>query len=293
MVSKDKPSKTKRRIVTHLIERFTEHLKKGKYNTATIAAYRNAIFVFYNHFRDYPQSKITDELISSYLLEMSQTKNSRYDAVQTGKAIKLFYEVIFNKTLNLKSTGKIKEEQVIDVLSKNELVSLFGSIKNMKHRLLLMLVYNNGLKINEVINLEVSDLNLEDHTITIRNKTPKKNRVLRLPSKLNGFIKSYLEKYSPTTILFTGAGGDSYYSARNIQIFFQKAINDAGINKSATVNTLRHSFAVHSLELGMDIHILQKILGHSNIQTTTVYQQFIKVNTYNIHTPLEIMDLPV
>lgn len=277
--------------MTHLIERFTEHLKKGKYNSATIAAYRNSIFVFYNHFRDYPQSKITDELISNYLLELNNNKNSKHDAIQTGKAIKLFYEVIFSKKLNLKSTGKLKEEQVIDILSKDVLLQLFNTIKNIKHKLLLMLVYNNGLKVNEVINLQLEDIDTENYTITIRNDNTKRNRILRLSPNLLPYITAYTQKYNPKTIFFPGSGGEGYYSARNIQLFFQKALIDAGLNKHATLNTLRHSFAVHSLEMGLDVHLLQKILGHSNIQTTSVYNQFAKIKMESIKTPLENIEI--
>lgn len=278
--------------MTHLIERFTEHLKKGKYNSATIAAYRNAIFVFYNHFRDYPQSKITDELISNYLLGLSNNKNSKYDSIQSGKAIKLFYEVIFGKKLNLKSTGKIKEELAIDILTKEELFQLFKSVKNIKHKLLLMLVYNNGLKVNEIINLETSDLDMVNNTITIRHKNPKKDRVLRLSPNLNWHIEKYLAKHQPQKVFFPGSGGVGYYSARNIQLFFQKALSDAGLDKHATLNTLRHSYAVHCLEMGLDIHILQKILGHSNIQTTTIYMQFLKINLESLKSPIEFLELP-
>ena len=279
--------------MTHLIERFTEHLKKGKYNSATIAAYRNAIFVFYNHFRDYPQSKITDELISNYLLGLSNNKNAKYDAVQSGKAIKLFYDVIFSKKLNLKATGKIKEEQNIDIFSSEELFQLFNSVKNLKHKLLLMMVYNTGMKVNEIINLELQDLDLENNLVTIRNENSKKTRILRLAPNLNWHIEKYISKYNPKKVFFPGSGGVGYYSARNIQLFFQKALNEAGLGKPATLNTLRHSFAVHSLEMGLDVHILQRILGHSNIQTTTVYNQFVKVKLENLRSPLENISLPI
>lgn len=277
--------------MTHLIERFTEHLKKGKYNSATIAAYRNAIFVFYNHFRDYSQSKITDELISEYLISISVTKSSKQDATQTGKAIKLFYEVIFSKVLNIKATGKIKDEHTIDILSKEELVQLFNSIKNIKHKLLIMLVYNVGLKINEVINLECDDIDVENNTITIKHKNSKKNRTLRLAPNLSQFIDKYLLKFNPTKVLFPGSGGEGYYSARNIQLFFQKAVLESGINKPATLNTLRHSFAVHSLQMGIDVHILQQVLGHNNIQTTSAYLQFVKTDFTQLRSPIENLDL--
>ncbi len=278
--------------MTHLIERFTEHLKKGKYNSATISAYRNAIFVFYNHFRDYSPSKITDELISDYLIGIANTKTSKQDATQTGKAIKLFFEVIFSKVLNIKATGKIKEEQSIDILSKEELVQLFNSIKNMKHKLLIMLVYSVGLKINEVINLESTDIDIENNIIIIRNKNSKKTRSLRLAPNLDLFIEQYLMKYNPTKVLFPGSSGEGFYSARNIQLFFHKAVIESGINKPATLNTLRHSFAVHSLQSGIDVHILQQVLGHNNIQTTSAYLQFVKTDFMQLRSPIENLELP-
>lgn len=277
--------------MTHLIERFTEHLKKGKYNSATISSYRNAIFVFYNHFWNYSQSKITDELISEYLINIANTKTSKHDANQAGKAIKLFYEVIFSKVLNIKATGKIKEEQTIDILSKEELIQLFNSIKNIKHKLLIMLVYNVGLKINEVINLECNDIDIANNTIIIRHKNSKKNRSLRLAPNLSVFIEKYLLKFNPTKELFPGSGGKGFYSARNIQLFFQKAVIESGINKPATLNTLRHSFAVHSLQLGIDVHILKQILGHNNVQTTSAYLQFVTIDFSQLRSPLESLDL--
>lgn len=94
--------------MTHLIERFTEILKKGKYNSATITAYRNSIFVFWNNFRDYPQSKLTDEVISEYILNLG-AKNSPQVALQSGKAIILFFDKIYNRKLNIKATGKFKK----------------------------------------------------------------------------------------------------------------------------------------------------------------------------------------
>jgi integrase/recombinase XerD len=272
--------------VTHLIERFTEILKKGKYNSATIAAYRNAIFVFYNNFRDYPQNKFTDELISEYILGLSQKSNPQL-AAQSGKAIILFFDKIYNRKLNIKATGKLKEEQNIEILSKEELKTLFSSIKNLKHRLLLSIIYNNGLKVTEAINLRIEDIDTENHTIKVDSDQPKKARLLRLSPFLNPAIEEYLSKYKPSEAFFPGSGGVGFYSARNIQLVFQKSLKGANIDKPAKLTTLRHSFAVHSLENGVAINVLQKILGHSNIQTTSFYMQFVNVKLANVKSPFE------
>lgn len=272
--------------MTHLIERFTEILKKGKYNSATIAAYRNSIFVFYNNFRDYPQSKLTDELISEYILGLAEKGNPQA-AVQTGKAIILFFDKIYHRKLNIKSTGKFKEEQNIEILSREEIKTILKGIKKLKHRLLITLIYNNGLKITEAINLRVGDIDTEKHSITIDSNNPKKCRVLRLTPALNESLKLYQDKQQPTDAFFPGSGGKGFYSARNIQLIFQKALKEIGIEKAATLTTLRHSFAVHSLENGIAVNHLQKILGHSNIQTTAFYTQFAETKLSDIRSPYE------
>ncbi len=272
--------------MTHLIERFTELLKKGKYNSATIAAYRNAIFMFYNNFRDYPQNRFTEELISEYILDLSK-KSSPQAAAQTGKAIILFFDKVYNRKLNIKATGKIKDDQSVEILSRDELHLLFSGIKNPKHRLLLILIYNNGLKVNEAINLKTDDIDTENHTIRIDSEHPKKTRLLRLSPALTPLIDEYRSKYRPSGVFFPGSGGVGHYSARNIQLVFQKALKESKITKPAKLTTLRHSFAVHSLENGTAINHLQKILGHSNIQTTSFYAPFAKTELQRIRSPYE------
>lgn len=114
--------------MTHLIERFTELLKKGKYNSVTIAAYRNAVFVFYNQFRDMPQHKITDEVVSDYLTQLANKKGDSTDTVkQAGKAIKLFFEMMLNRKLNIKATGEIKENTLPVILTESEVATLLNS----------------------------------------------------------------------------------------------------------------------------------------------------------------------
>ncbi len=275
--------------MTHLIERFTEHLKKGKYNAQTIAAYRNAIFVFYNYFRDMPQSKMTDEVIGNYLIELAEKKDAA-EVSQAGKAIKLFYEVIFNRKLGIKSSGENKEEKLPEILTILEVKSILYAVKNIKHRCVLLMIYNCGLRISEVLNLQLQDIDLEKNTITVRGEKKGEERILRLAPNTKEFLIRYFRKQQITDVLFPGEGGTAY-SSRNVQLFFQAALKKSGVKKEATVHTLRHSFAVHCLEKGMDIHILQQILGHRFLQTTTIYNQLANVNLANLRSPLEDINL--
>lgn len=277
--------------MTHLIERFTEILRKGKYNSQTIAAYRNAIFVFYNHFRDLPQSKITDELVSSYLLGLSEKKGGTADASkQAGKAIKLFYEVIFKRKLGIKASGEMKEDTLPEILSEIEIESIISVLDNPKHKALVAIIYAMGLKLSDILIMKVTDLDMEKRHIMVPPSKTDKGRKLRLPKKLIPILTAYFDKHNPQDLLFVGEKGKAY-SPRSVQLVFQQALAKAKIEKSATVHTLRHSYAVHCLERGIDIHLLKEILGHKYLQTTSMYYQIAQVDLANIRSPFEDLEL--
>ncbi|PLK43838.1 tyrosine-type recombinase/integrase [Emticicia sp. TH156] len=277
--------------MTHLIERFTEILKKGKYNSQTIAAYRNAIFVFYNHFRDLPQSKITDELVSNYLLELSERKGAGSEASkQAGKAIKLFFELIFKRKLGIKSSGRMKEDTLPEVLTEKEVECIISVLDNPKHKALMATIYALGLKLSDVLVLKINDIDWQARHITIPSSKTDKGRKLRIPSKLIPILIAYFEKHKPLELLFVGEKGKTY-SPRSVQLVFQQALQKAKIDKNATVHTLRHSYAVHCLERGMDIHLLKDILGHKYLQTTSIYYQLANIDLANLRSPFEDLEI--
>ena len=277
--------------MTHLIERFTEILKKGKYNSQTIAAYRNAIFVFYNHFRDLPQSKINEELISAYLFELGDKKGGSTDAtLQAGKAIKLFYEVIFNRKFVIKANRESKSDKLPEILTELEVAKIISVLDNLKHKALMSIIYAAGLKLRNVLNMKITDIDFDKGEIIVMPTKSEKGRTLMLPKKLVPILKAYLKKYNPQHLLFDGENGKTY-SPRSVQVVFQQAMVKGKIEKDASVHTLRHSYAVHCVERGMDIHLLQTILGHKYLQTTSIYNQIAQVELVNIRSPFEDLDI--
>jgi site-specific recombinase XerD len=277
--------------VTHLIERFTEILKKGKYNSQTIAAYRNAIFVFYNHFRDLPQSKINEELISAYLFELGDKKGGSTDAtLQAGKAIKLFYEVMFNRKFVIRANRESKSDKLPEILTELEVAKIISVLDNLKHKALMSIIYAAGLKLRNVLNMKITDIDFDKGEIIVMPTKSEKGRTLMLPKKLVPILKAYLKKYNPQHLLFDGENGKTY-SPRSVQVVFQQAMVKGKIEKDASVHTLRHSYAVHCVERGMDIHLLQTILGHKYLQTTSIYNQIAQVELINIRSPFEDLDI--
>jgi site-specific recombinase XerD len=111
-----------------------------------------------------------------------------------------------------------------------------------------------------------------------------------LPRKLEPILNAYIDKYKPKDLFFSGEKGKTY-SPRSVQLVFQKAMVKAKIEKDASVHTLRHSYAVHCIERGMDIHLLQTILGHKYLQTTSVYNQIAQVELVNIRSPFEDLEI--
>lgn len=269
----------------HLIDRFTNQLKKGKYNAATVAAYRNYVYVFYNEFRDLPQSKLTDQLISDYIQELSQRKDSKEIAVQAGKAIRLFFEMIFNRKIQIKSTGKLIEQRDIHIFKRTEIQQIIQSTSNLKHKLMLCLTYNFGLSLSILLALKPEHISLQQLTFTIPHDQTK-IMTLRIFPDLARLLEEYFAKYNPQNFLFENTKHQAM-TPRSVQLMFHSCLEKAGYNAEATFHTLRHSFSVHSLESGMDIHLLQSILGHKYLRSTAIYLPFVVWNSTYIRLPLE------
>ncbi len=273
--------------MTHLIDKFTDILKKGRYNTQTIAAYRNAIFKFYNEFRETPERQITDEMIAEYLQDLKVKKKLTNDvALQHGKAVKLFYELLFSRKLNVTISGQIKEESSIELLTHQEIVLLLSVTDNIKHKALLSVVYATGMRLAEIMNLHLEDISFEDNTIYIRPIKKEQGRHLMLANNIKGAIQNHIAKNKPSKLLFEGEKGKGY-NPRSVQLIFQVALKKSGIDKDLSIHSLRHSFAVHLLERGVDVHLLKEILGHKNVQTTSVYLPMANISVSKIQSPID------
>lgn len=272
----------------HLIERFTDHLKKGRYNTITIKSYRDAVFMFYSKFRDYPQHKIDAQLIADYLREFKEKKAHSPDLiVQNGKALKLFFKVIFDKSFDIEISGEKKQSPPY-ILSKWEIRKIIDKVRHPKHSLIVQLSYGLGLKLNELINLKRSSIDFEKNLISIGETTDEDElRKLLMPTCLSDKLKAYIDNTEAASdFVFCNKKGEQI-SPRGVQLYFSKIVEELNIDKSVTLQNLRHSYAVHLLDKGVDLHHLQKSLGHKYLQTTTLYQNLTTFEIEKLESPLE------
>ena len=181
----------------------------------------------------------------------------------------------------------IQKYELPTVLSQAECKRLFVALSNLKHRLILTLIYSAGLRISEAVKLRLCDIDYDRRTLTVRNGKGGKDRCLPLSSLLELGLHKYLQAYHPQEYLFNANTPGKPYSTRSIQSVMAQAIDKAGIDKKASVHSLRHSFATHLLEAGTNIVTVQALMGHSKIETTLVYTQLLSQSTHTVKSPLD------
>ena len=180
-----------------------------------------------------------------------------------------------------------KEKKIPSVLTKEEVRKLIDSINAKKSKLMVSLMYACGFRVSELVNLKIRDLNFEEKTGSVRQGKGKKDRVFNIPEFLLEDLKNQAEiqKEQQKEHLFTGPKGR--LSERNLQKIISSAAKRIGINKDVHCHTLRHSFATHLLENGVDIRKIQELLGHSDLSTTQIYTHISREELKKIKSPIE------
>ncbi len=200
-------------------------------------------------------------------------------------AIKFFYYQIIRtkQKINIRFAKRTKKLPV--VLSRAEIRQIMESIANVKHRLLIALAYGAGLRISEVINLKVKDVQFHEKTLHIKDSKGKKDRITVLPDKLFDDLSLQIGGKDGNEYVFDSQRGGKL-DPRTASKIFENALQKAEIKKEATFHSLRHSFATHLLENGTDVRYVQELLGHANIRTTQIYTQVTNLHLKKIKSPL-------
>lgn len=274
--------------LTEQIKEFKEWMTSRRYSESTIGTYINAIKVFLR-FVNKPinvvHSKDLVHFNNNYILASGLSNSYQNQAVN---AIKLFYSRITDKNLEPGELERPKREHRLpNVLSLQEVGQILDSSPNLKHRMMLTVIYACGLRSNELLQLKLTDVDSKRHFLHIRQAKGKKDRYVPIPDKLILELREYYKQYKPKIWLFEGHEEGHRYSARSLQLVLKKVLKRAKFKKPVTLHWLRHSFATHLLENGTDIRYIQVLLGHNSPKTTMIYTHVSEISISKIKNPYE------
>jgi len=268
-----------------LFKKTEELLKLKNYSPKTIKSY---LFYIKDFLLYAQQNRIFEknEAVKSFLLTRQDKGNSPQTINLALNAIKFFYREIIKtpEKIDLKFAKRNKRLPV--VLSRAEIEKIISGIGNSKHRLMVSLAYGAGLRVSETINMRVKDINAAELTIHIKEAKGKKDRITVFPEKISADIQNLTAGKQGNDFIFESNRGGKL-TTTTAQKIFENALKKSGIKKDATFHSLRHSFATHLLENGVDVRYVQELLGHTNIRTTQIYTKVTNPSLKRIKSPLE------
>jgi len=276
-------------IVGQEIKHCETLLKLKGYSPKTIKTYLCFLKRFSKYFRNRDYSKITKSEIESYLLYLIKTKNpSNSFQNQNINAIKFYYEQVLEHSRTVYNLPRPKKpNQLPCVMSEREVGLLLSTVVNLKHKAILHLIYSAGLRVSELVQLRVSDIDSDYMMIHIHSGKGKKDRYTILAESTLEILREYWKAYKPNKWLFEAQDKKEHYNIRSAQKVFKCALKKAGINKPYSIHSLRHSFATHLLESGVDLRYIQELLGHKSSKTTEIYTHVSQKHLRKIQSPAD------
>lgn len=273
------------------MQRTIKLLTLKAYSHSTIRTYRGELMTFFQVLGEHAADSLTTEDIKRYLLKCLSdglAENTMHSRIN---ALKFFYEQVLGREKFFFDIPRPKKpQQLPKVLGEQEITRLFNAMTNKKHKAILFTAYSAGLRVSEVVNMKLKDIDSDRMQILVERAKGKKDRFVTLSPVLLDILRGYIQvcRPRPQLYLFEGQGiPGTMYNARSAQKVFQMARHNAGIRKEVSFHCLRHSFATHILEKGVDIRYIKEILGHFNIKTTERYLHVKKDQLINIVSPLD------
>lgn len=271
--------------------RLEERIILQRYSRSTLKTYKNFFILFLQFYHDKDPKILQKEDIMKFLRHgIESRKWSASTQNQAVNAIKFYYEKVLGQERTYYELRPRRSRKLPGVFSEKEVVKILSSVNNLKHKCILSIIYSAGLRIGESVKLRREDINLERRSIFIIAAKGKKDRYSVLSEKIIDLLKRYLDTYKPDYWLFEGQDGGQY-SKSSIRKIFRRAVKEANANPYSTVHTLRHSFATHLLERGMDLRYIQVLLGHNSSETTEIYTHITQNAREKLCSPLDFLDI--
>jgi len=277
--------------MTELRSKYISYLRYRNYSVHTIKHYCSCLIGLSKHYKTSPD-KLTRDQFLDYLYYLVEDKQvSAIYLNQLLSAYKILVEEVLRRKWEEFSIRRPKLEKKLPVvLSQEEVKQIIDCITNLKHRAFISLIYSCGLRVSELINLKVTDIDSTRMQIHIRSGKGGKDRYVMLSERILVMLREYWKVYRPKEYLFEGIKPGKAISVRTVQHTFSTAVKRSGINKHPCIHTLRHSFATHLLENGVNLIAIQKLLGHSNVKTTTIYTH-LQSTPSSIKSPFDDLEI--
>jgi site-specific recombinase XerD len=271
------------------LKQMHELLLLKAYSPSTIRIYCVEFSQLLYLLKDKHVDSLTPERLRSYFLYCTTKLKLSENLIHSRmNAVKFYFEqVLHREKFFFEEIPRPKKKSSLPkVISKNDIVKLFAQVENPKHLLMLKLCYGMGLRVSEIVNLKIADIDSRRMLVHIEAAKGKKDRCVTLPTSILDDLRNYYKNYRPKKYLFEGQYGGQY-SIRSAQAVFKNAMQKAKINKSVGIHGLRHSYATHLLECGTDMVFIQKLLGHKDIKTTEIYAKVSNRQLGKIKSPLD------
>jgi site-specific recombinase XerD len=278
--------------MTEMRRRMEEELKLRGCSPRTQKAYVDWVARFAQHYRR-PPEQMGEEQVRAYLIYLLEDqKLSRSTLVQAFCALKFFYVHVLHRSCEVEDLRfpRHQKRKLPRVLSDSEVRRLLESAENLKEQVMLMTLYGAGLRLSELIHLQVKDIDSSKMQIRVRQGKGGKDRMVVLSPTLLEALRRYFRQYRPVTWLFYGQAPEQPIDDRAIQRMVRRLSERAGLREGVTTHTLRHSFATHLLEQGAELPYIQQLLGHRDLKTTMLYLRVSPPALRKVISPLDRLD---
>lgn len=267
-----------------------QEMQLMNYSTRTIESYLSSITNLSKFFNLSPDH-LTIPQIKEYLHHCIEEKNCSISFInQTISAIKILYEKVLERNWEgINISRPRKEVKLPVILTQQEIGRLLTVTTNLKHKSILALTYSTGMRLNEVRLMKPSDIDSGRSQVKVSNGKGNKQRYTIISDKVIVLLRDYYKKYRPSKYLFEGQRPGIPLDPNTIRYAFNKSIEKAGIKKSVTFHSLRHSFATHLLEQGINLKLIQRLLGHHSLKTTMVYLHVANTDVDKIANPMDLI----
>jgi site-specific recombinase XerD len=278
-------------VNAHVLPAMEQYLILKAYSKSTIITYLGEMRQLLYAFKDIPADDLTAEHLKKYMVfclkKLNLTENTLHSRIN---ALKLYFEQVLHREKFFWDIPRPKKAmQLPRLLNETELTRLFNALSNKKHKAMLFTIYSAGLRVSELVDLKITDIDSKRMQILVRRAKGKKDRYVNLSPLLLDILRKYIQEYKPRprVYLFESEQTFSAYPTRTVQQIFANAKHKACIRKEVGIHSLRHSFATHLLDKGTDIRYIKDLLGHFNIKTTERYLHVSKKQLVNIISPFD------